>query len=84
MKLNDLGDELIVNKLNHEPENIKFVYKNKSLIMKKIEEKFEQDDYLQINKLESNFNSFLINTCSNYLKRIETEKKESENKFCKY
>ena len=84
IKFNDLGDELIVNKLNNEPENIKFVYKNKSLIMKKIEEKFEQDDYLQINKLESNFNSFLINTCSNYLKRIETEKKESENKFCKY
>ena len=75
IKLNDLGDELLVNKLNHEPENIKFVYKNKSLIMKKIEEKFEQDDYLQINKLESNFNSFLINTCFNYLKRIEIEKK---------
>ena len=82
IKLNDLGEELMVNKLNHENEIIKLVYKNKSLIMKKIEEKFEQDDYLQLNKLESTFNSFLINTCFNYLKRIELEKKENKNKFC--
>ena len=75
IKLNDLGDELMANKSNHENEIIKFVYKNKSLIMKKIEEKFEQDDYLQLNKLESTFNSFLINTCFNYLKRIEIDKR---------
>ena len=74
IKLNDFGDELIFNRLNHENE-IKFVYKDKSIIMKKIEEKFEQDDYLQFNKIESAFNSFLINTCFNYLKRIEIEKK---------
>jgi hypothetical protein len=82
IKLNDLGEEIMVNKFNHENEIIKLVYKNKSLIMKKIEEKFEQDDYLQLNKLEYTFNSFLINTCFNYLKRIDIEKKETKNKFC--
>ena len=43
--------------------------------MQRIEEKFEQDDYLKLNKLESSFNFFLVDTCYNYLKRIELENK---------
>ena len=77
-KFNELGEELMINTLNHDNGDIKFIFKSKSLIMVKIEEKFEQDDYLQFNKLESAFNSFLINTCFNYFKRIEIDKKEIE------
>ena len=50
--------------------NIKLVWKNKNLIMKFIEEKFEQDDYLQLNKLESSFNTSLINAFYNYSNKI--------------
>ena len=50
--------------------NIKLVWKNKNLIMRSIEEKFEQDDYLQLNKLESSFNTSLINAFYNYTNKI--------------
>jgi len=50
--------------------NIKIVFKNKNLIMKRLEEKFEQDDYLNIGKLESAFNTTLINSFYNYTKKI--------------
>ena len=49
---------------------IKIVFKNKNIIMKIIEEKFEQDDYLNIKKLESSFNNTLVNSCYNYMKKI--------------
>ena len=54
-------------------ENIKIIFKNKNLVMKKLEEKFEQDDYLNLSKLESHFNSALINSFYNYAKKIMTE-----------
>ena len=54
-------------------ENIKIVFKNKNLIMKKIEEKFEQDDYLNLSKLESFFNSSLLNSFYDYIKKIINE-----------
>ena len=58
-------------------ENIKIIFKNKNLVMKKLEEKFEQDDYLNLSKLESYFNETLINSFYNYTKKIITE--ESNN-----
>ena len=55
-------------------ENImKFVWKQKNLVMENIELKFEQDDYLQLKKLELYFNNFLINGYYNYLKKFEKE-----------
>ena len=71
-KLNDdLFDKNDVDNFN--VDNIKIVFKNKNLVMKKIEEKFEQDDYLNLSKLESYFNSTLINSFYNYSKKIITE-----------
>ena len=58
-------------------DNIKIVFKNKNLIMKKLEEKFEQDDYLNLNKLESSFNTTLINSFYNYTKKIISEELNS-------
>ena len=69
-------EELNINKSYHDNEfNTKFVLKNRNPIIERIEEKFEQDDYLKLNKLDSSFNFFLIDTCFNYMKRIESEKK---------
>ena len=59
---------------DEEDKNIKLVFKNKNLIMKVVEEKFEQDDYLQLNKLESSFNTTLINSFYNYSKKIINSK----------
>ena len=71
----DFYDRNIVDNFNI--ENIKIVFKNKNLVMKKIEEKFEQDDYLNLSKLESSFNSTLINSFYNYTKKIITEETNS-------
>ena len=51
-------------------KNIKIIYKNKNIIIKKLEEKFEQDDYLNLKKLDSSFNRTLINSFYNYTKKI--------------
>ena len=78
---NELDEEKLnininINKTNHDNDfNTKLIIKNINYIMQRIEEKFEQDDYLKLNKLESSFNFFLIDTCYNYLKRIELENK---------
>ena len=76
---NELDEEELninINKTNCDNDfNTKLIIKNINYIMQRIEEKFEQDDYLKLNKLESSFNFFLIDTCYNYLKRIELEKK---------
>ena len=58
------------NEDNNENSNIKLVWKNKNLIMKRIEDKFEQDDYLNLDKLKSSFNKSLIDNYYNYLNRI--------------
>ena len=50
--------------------SIKLIWKSKNLIMKSLEEKFEQDDYLNLDKLKSAFNSSIINNYYNYLSRI--------------
>ena len=63
-------------------DNIKIVFKNKNLIMKKLEEKFEQDDYLNLSKLESSFNTTLINSFYNYTKKIINEESNcQDNKY---
>jgi hypothetical protein len=74
---NDLEEEeLNINKTNLDNDfNTKLIIKNINYITQRIEEKFEQDDNLKLNKLESSFNCFLIDTYYNYLKRIELEKK---------
>ena len=38
--------------------------------MKTIETKFEQDDYLQLDKLDSAFNNYLKNGYYNYIKKV--------------
>ena len=54
---------------------IKLMKKDKNIILKNIEENFEQDDYLQLKKLESYFNSLLINGFYNHSNRILINKK---------
>ena len=58
--MNDMNDHSRIN----------LIWKNKNVIMKNIEEKFEQDDYLNLDKLKSAFNSSIINNYYNYLSRI--------------
>ena len=62
---------------NEDEDNlyIKLVWKKKNLIMENIEEKFDQDDYLQLNKLQSSFNTSLINSFYNYSNKIIMSRK---------
>ena len=48
MGKNEINDNLFFdnNKEEFNIDNIKIIFKNKNLIMKRIEENFEQDDYL--------------------------------------
>ena len=68
-KFNYLEEDLKINN-----NIIKFVYKKKSQIIEKIEENFEQDDYLQLKKYEFYFNSFLVDVFYNYVTKIESKK----------
>ena len=56
--------------ISNENSEIKLVWKNKNLIMKAIETKFEQDDYIQLDKLDSVFNNYLKNGYYNYIKKV--------------
>ena len=46
--------------------------------MELFKNKFESDDYLNFNKIESSFNFFLINSYYKYLKQISYEKNNSK------
>jgi hypothetical protein len=63
---------------NRKNNNFKIIWKRKNMIMDKIEEKFEQDDYLQLNKLDSFFNSFLIDIYHNLIRRIIIRKETNK------
>ena len=76
MTKNNANEDFFEND-NMNVESIKIVFKNKNLVMKKIEDKFEQDDYLNLSKLESSFNTTLINSFYNYTKKIITEEMNS-------
>ena len=56
--------------ISNENSEIKLVWKNKNLIMKAIETKFEQDDYIQLDKLDYAFNNYLKNGYYNYIKKV--------------
>ena len=45
-----------------EKRNVKLILKKKNELMEVFKNKFENDDYLDINKIESSFNFFLINS----------------------
>ena len=67
--MNDMNDHSSIN----------LIWKSKNAIMKNIEEKFEQDDYLNLDKLKSAFNSSIINNYYNYLSRILKNSNESKD-----
>ena len=56
-----------------EKRNVKLILKKKNELMEVFKNKFENDDYLDINKIESSFNFFLINSYYKYLKQISFE-----------
>ena len=65
----NINDEYLISKEIDE-KNIKLILKKQSELIKIFGDKFESDDYLNINKLESSFSFFLINSYYKYLKQI--------------
>ena len=65
---------------NDEKQNVKLVLKSKNEFIDLFKNNFESDDYLNLNKLESSFNFFLINSYYKYLKQISAENKDINNK----
>ena len=61
-----------------EKQNVKLVLKKKNELMVLFKSKFESDDYLNFNKIESSFNFFLINSYYKYLKQISLEENNSK------
>ncbi len=45
--------------------------------MELFKNRFESDDYLNFNKIESSFNFFLINSYYKYLKQISLEEQDN-------
>ena len=61
-------------------QNVKLVLKCKNDFVELFKNNFESDDYLNLKKLESSFNFFLINSYYKYLKQISEESKTNNQK----
>ena len=66
----NINDVFLIMKDGDEKQNIKLILKQKNELMEIFKNKFEVDDYLNLNKIESSFNFFLINSYYKYLKQI--------------
>ena len=78
---NDINNnDLIMNKESDEKQNVKLILKTKNEFVELFKNNFESDDYLNLNKLESSFNFFLINSYYKYLKQISAENNNINNK----
>ena len=73
------NNDFIFNK-EDEKQNVKLVLKSKNEFIELFKNNFESDDYLNLNKLESSFNFFLINSYYKYLKQISAENDNINNK----
>ena len=74
----NINDIFSVIKDTDEKQNIKLILKKKNELMELFKNKFESDDYLNFNKIESSFNFFLINSYYKYLKQISLEKNNTK------
>ena len=61
-------------------QNVKLILKCKNDFVELFKNNFESDDYLNLKKLESSFNFFLINSYYKYLKQISEESKTNNQK----
>ena len=72
------NDIFFIIKDGDEKQNVKLVLKKKNELMEYFKSKFECDDYINLNKIESSFNFFLINSYYKYLKQISLEENNSK------
>ena len=63
------NNEMLIEGQNNK-DNIKIIWKEKNKIFEEFENNFENDDYLKKDKINSAFNSYLINAYYKYIKKI--------------
>ena len=66
---NNNNNEILIEGENKK-DNIKIIWKEKNKILEDFEYNFENDDYLKKDKLNSAFDSYIINAYYKYLKKI--------------
>jgi len=69
----NINDVFLILKDGDEKQNIKLILKQKNELMEYFKFKFESDDYINYNRIESSFNFFLVNSYYKYLKQIVLE-----------
>ena len=69
----NVNDVFFFLKDGDEKKNIKLILKKKNELMESFKYKFESDDYINYNRVESSFNFFLVNSYYKYLKQIVLE-----------
>jgi hypothetical protein len=69
----NVNDVFFFLKDGDEKKNIKLILKKKNELMEYFKIKFESDDYINYNRVESSFNFFLVNSYYKYLKQIVLE-----------
>ena len=62
---------------DYENEIKKLILKNKNILIDIYKNRFESDDFLNYNKLDSSFNFFLINSYYKYYRQIALENNNS-------
>ena len=75
---NKMRDKNEDNEVDDENKKIKLILKKNNELMELFKSKFEGDDYLNSNKIESSFNFFLINSYYKYLKQISLEENNTK------
>jgi hypothetical protein len=67
---NNYNDNELLIEGDNKKDNIKILWREKNKIIEEFENNFENDDYLKKEKLNSTFDSFLINAYYKYLRKI--------------
>ena len=74
----NINDIFFIIKDGDEKQNIKLVLKKKNELIDLFKNKFESDDFLNFNKIESSFNFYLINSYYKYLRQIALEENNTK------
>ena len=69
----NINNIFFTSKDGDEKQNVKLIMKKRNELMEVFKNKFEGDDFLNFNKIESTFNFFLVNSYYKYMKQISLE-----------
>ena len=75
------SDDLKNSGYNNDMKTVKLFEKKNFEILSELEKYFEDDDFLKLENLKKQFDTFLINVYDKYINQIYQEKKKNKNQI---